>query len=566
MDAHDPTAAAREAAQLRYELARLRDRRTVRAALAVGAWRQEGRAAALAALRGRLPRYDVPGPSVTELRPPFPHLRAAVIGPGAVLAGACAIEHLEPTTALGVVERDRPDLLLVDDVLGWSPVALGDLLRHARERGTRVVTVGTEATAAVRAIATLDLEVTIATDAGPHGAPAPPREIAAGPGGATGPLALPAAVDVRAWSPVGLDDTVPGHRRAGSRHLTVQDARRQPVVVPADAAGPPQDPMHPRRVVELLSAGALVVAPSQPGLAAALAGLPAADRDRLLVPTEGDGPGQRSALREGIEARVAALLADDEQRRRLSVRLRRYVHAQLSTRVAVTRIVEALDLDAPPSERISVLLATRRPERLHQVLTELAAQRHDDVEVVLLVHGDGALPEGLDMPERVRVVERIDASRPLGAVLNRGLDRASGAYVAKADDDDRYGPDHLGDLLLSLHHSGAEVVGRRVHGVFHEDAAVTLHPAAGGEERFEDHLPGATMLLHADTMRRVRWRHVPSAVDTELVRAIHHAGGSAYTGHRYGFVRVRHADHTSRAADAWTGRAVAGFDPGLLEA
>ena len=54
----DGDPAAQEAARLRYELARLQDRRTVRTALALTSLRRHGRGAAWAALTGRLPRLD----------------------------------------------------------------------------------------------------------------------------------------------------------------------------------------------------------------------------------------------------------------------------------------------------------------------------------------------------------------------------------------------------------------------------------------------------------------------------------------------------------------------------
>jgi hypothetical protein len=228
-----------------------------------------------------------------------------------------------------------------------------------------------------------------------------------------------------------------------------------------------------------------------------------------------------------IEERVEALLADDDRRRRLSVRLRRHVHGRLATRLGLIAMVDALGIDSAPSERISVLLATRRPDRLRQVVADLAAQRHPDVELIVLPHGRDDVPDGLPGVARV---QPVGADRPLGAVLNVGLDLATGPYVAKVDDDDRYGPHHLGDQLLAVHHSGAQLVGRRIHGVYDESADQTVHPAPGGEERFEDHLPGGTLLLPTDVLRQVRWRHVPRAVDTELVRAVHLAGGQRVLG------------------------------------
>lgn len=522
-----PGAAEREAAQLRYELARLRDRRTVRAALAIGQLRRSGPRVALAAVRGRAPRLDVPGPATVPLRPPLPHLRVLHTGDGYLLRSTCAHERITPDSAEVVLRRDRPDMVVVDGVAGWSPPALTRLHRAARSSGAPLVTIGPSAAAAVP-----EADLRVATDLPVAGAG----------------LELGPCVDVRSWSPAGLREgggLVDGTPQV-LRALGPAEARTQPVIVVRDV-----DATGVRRCLELMAAGALLVTGPHDGLRSALAPL-----DAEVV-----GPADL------LEARAEALLADDDLRRRTSVRLRHHIHARLSTRVALIALVEALHLDDRPSERISVLLATRRPERLGQVLADLAAQRHADLEVIVLPHGDAPLPTGFSevLPGELRV-ERVAAERPLGAVLNVGLDLATGCYVAKVDDDDRYGSEHLADQLLALHHSGADLVGKRVHAVYDEAADATFVPPPGGEERHEDHLPGATLLLPADLLRSVRWRHVPRAVDTELIRAIHLAGGSAYSTHRYGFVRVRHGDHLYQPDQAWQGTRTPGFDTRLLEA
>lgn len=528
-----------ESARLRYELSRLRDRRTVRVALAVGALSSDGPRRAWEALRGRAPRQDVPGPQLVPRRAPFPHLRAVTTGPGELLAGACARTRVTPRTGVPVVARDRPDLLLVDEVVGWREGELAGLIAAVRAHGGSVVTVGT---AAGDALPRADLHVLRTAD-GSHPT--------AGRGDEQpGSLRIPGAVDLSAAGPVGLAP-LPAHRRDDAGAITLAEARNQPVVVVAEPAVVGID-----RCLCLLAAGAVLVAGHDRTLAAALEGLDAATSALVLGP-----PGEGATDRE---ARVAALLGDDELRHRVSVRLRRHVQRHCSTRLALERIVVALDRDRPPSQRISVLLATRRPDRVGQVLADLAAQQHGDLEVVLLPHGDAPLPDAVTAPG-LRV-QRVAAERPLGAVLDAGLELVTGTYVAKVDDDDRYGSDHLADLVSALEVSGAAIVGRRSHGVYLEDQDRTIRPGPGGEERYENHLPGGTLLLPADTLRATRWRHVPNAVDTELIRSIHLAGGAAYSSHRYGYVRVRHGDHTWAARDGWDGPASAGFDHTLLEA
>ena len=553
----DPTgeldALRRENAQLRYELSRLRDRRTVRTALAIGGLRRQGPRRAWEALRGRAPRQDVPGPEVLPWRPPFPYLRAVSTGDGRLLAGACAHSAVTPDTGVPIVLRDRPDLLLVDDVGGWRPAELAELVAATRSQGGAVVTVGA---AAEEAWGQADLHVTRTADAthvtGATAAGSPPEVAGAAGAAARGGthLYLPGVVDLLAASPAGADPA-PAHRRDDPRAVGLAEARRQPVVVLPEVAALGVD-----RCLALIAAGAVVVAGHDRRLLDALSGLDPATRELVIAP-----PGAGAAARE---ERVDRLLADDDLRNRVAVRLRRAVQQGCSSRVALERIVAALDRGRPAGRRISVLLATRRPERVGQVLADLAAQRHDDIEVVLLPHGDAPLPANVTA-SGLRV-ERVSASRPLGAVLDVGLDLVSGDYVAKVDDDDRYGRDHLGDLLGALEISGAGIVGRRSHGVYLEDQDRTVRPRSEHEERYENHLPGGTLLVPADTLRSTRWRHVPNAVDTELIRSVHLVGGSAYSSHRYGYVRVRHGDHTWAGEDGWRGSATDGFDHTLLEA
>lgn len=548
-----------QAGQLRYELSRLQDRRTVRLALAAGELRAPGGLArAWAAVRGRAPRRDVPGPELLAHRPPFPQLWAASTGDGHLLAGACARTVLTPGTGPAVVTRDRPDLLLVDGLTGWGPAALSEVVAAMRGHGGAVVTVGATARGAV---ADADLHLTrgegTRTVSGGHGGHAGAStatrahdpDVRTRDAGGGRVLAVPGAVDVLAATPAGAQPA-PAHRRDDAAAVTLAQARRQPVVVLPEVGVIGVD-----RCLALLSAGAVVIAGYDPGLASALVGLDAGSTAAVLGP-----PGESPADRE---VRAATLLGDDDLRHRTSVRLRRHVQRHCATRVVLERIVDALELAARPSRRISVLLATRRADRVDQVLRDLAGQRHDDLEVILLPHGDAPLPERPAVADLQ--VRRVPADRPLGAVLDAGLDLVTGAYVAKVDDDDRYGSEHLGDLLGALEVSGAAIVGRRSHGVYLEDRDRTVVPAPGGEERYENHLPGGTLLLPADTLRATRWRHVPSAVDTELIRSIHLDGGAAYTSHRYGYVRVRHRDHTW-AGDDWGGVATPGFDDTLLEA
>jgi hypothetical protein len=485
-----------EAARLRYELARLRDRRPVRAALALTSWRRGGLGPALASLRGHPPRWDVPGPTGIPDRPRYPHLRAATLSADPLLAGVVPTTQVRPgdLTAIG---RDRVDLVLVDDVSGWSEPQLIELVDHARRTGAATVAVGPAAIAMIGDRAQLRI--------GPAGA-------------GRVDLQLAPSIDPRVVNPVGRDVGV--------------------------VAAPSDDEAY----LAAIARGLIPLGEATP------------TRRELL----GDLGDEVFTTGPDRARRLAELHADLEARDTLSVRLRRHVLTQHSRAARCVHLIEPLDLGPAPPRTIALLLATRRPELLPAVCDDLARQHRDDLELLVAVHGDAAVPERLAVAPAAIV--RVAAARPLGELLNTLLDRTAAPLVAKIDDDDRYGPHHLVDLEVAMSYSGAELVGKRRHGVHDVAASTVSMPDGPAEERWEDHLPGATMLVRGEVLRAVRWRHVPSGVDTELVRAVHLAGGAAYSTHRFGFVRTRHGDHTfSPGERSFAGLGVAGGVEALLD-
>jgi glycosyltransferase involved in cell wall biosynthesis len=281
--------------------------------------------------------------------------------------------------------------------------------------------------------------------------------------------------------------------------------------------------------------------------------------------------GPHLQVAEGRDAEQLArdLAADRDAWERASVRQRRHVLAHHTTDDRARQLLAAAGIRVRPDPRVTVLLATRRPELVPIALAQVAGQRWDDLEVQLLLHGVDADATALGAAGRDLHVHRVPAELPLGAVLDVGLDAATGELVAKMDDDDLYGRGHLADLAVALRYSGADVVGRWANITHLADGDRTVDGQLDRQERWAHHLPGATMLAHGDVLRRLRWRHVPHGVDRELVRAVHADGGRVYSTHRFGFVRRRHGDHTFAQGDRTFarqgGQATGGLDRTVLD-
>lgn len=106
--------------------------------------------------------------------------------------------------------------------------------------------------------------------------------------------------------------------------------------------------------------------------------------------------------------------------------------------------------------RVSAVIPTyNRPEFLRGAIESVLAQRHVDVECVVVDDGsDTDYTEEVveEYPETVRcLVHRTN--RGLSAARNTGIEAADGEYVAFLDDDDRWAPDKLSEQVRALERS-----------------------------------------------------------------------------------------------------------------
>ncbi|KQW48575.1 hypothetical protein ASC77_07460 [Nocardioides sp. Root1257] len=306
-------------------------------------------------------------------------------------------------------------------------------------------------------------------------------------------------------------------------------------------------PADPRAVAGLAMAGVPLVGGPVPADARAALGERLAD----LLTTEVD-------------------LDDPLRRQEHSVRLRRTALLEHSSLGWRNRLAAAAGTPFRAFPTCSVLLVTRRPERLEFAVRQVARQR---IDLELVVVGHGFEPDAGLVHAQVpgAVVLSADAGELYGDALNRAAGAASGDLLAKMDDDDWYGPDFLGDLQLARHYSGADIVGTPAEFVYLEEVDRTVQRT----ERSEltgGFVAGGTMLFSRDLLASVGgFRPVVRSVDLQLLAGARAAGGQVYRSHGLGYVLRRTASgHTwdagtdyflepDRVAEQW-----AGFRPSAL--
>ena len=197
----------------------------------------------------------------------------------------------------------------------------------------------------------------------------------------------------------------------------------------------------------------------------------------------------------------------------------------------------------PPS--VSVVLATRRAEHISAIVAAMAAQTYPNLELVVCLHG---VARSSDLERELAATGRpyqlIGAPEELsyGAVLGLATGRAQGTLLAKVDDDDTYGTEHIWDLVLAHHYSGATMVGKGAEFVFLEDAGFTIRRWSGRPEWDDVVVAGGTILMRrADLEALGGWRPVPRAVDKALLDRLLRAGGTIYRTHPMGYLYHRRA-------------------------
>ncbi|MEU5861001.1 family 2 glycosyl transferase [Nonomuraea sp. NPDC047529] len=326
--------------------------------------------------------------------------------------------------------------------------------------------------------------------------------------------------------------------------------------------GPPEVPeLHSRRGLEIDWPAAPVPLDGLTALAGAGIPLTAKDAPAWV-------PGDLAALLTDrdwlVEPDGTARCLADLRREEHSVRLRRLAHRPARTSAGPT---------------VSVVMSTKRPALVGAALAQMERQRGVEAEVLLGLHGVAfeqvrAAVEACSLP--VRWVE-AEQTVPFGEVLNRAAAPASGDHLAKWDDDDWYGPDHLADLLMARSYAGADVVGTTAEFFYLEPLRATIRRttfasgAAYPSEVWADHVAGGTILLETAKFREIGgFPALPRAVDLEFLKAAQKIGARTYRTHGLGYVlrRALTAEHTWQlplahfvriATNQWHG-----FRPSLL--
>ena len=252
------------------------------------------------------------------------------------------------------------------------------------------------------------------------------------------------------------------------------------------------------------------------------------------------------------------LLGDDEESVREGHLAYRYVHENHTYRHRMDEVFSRVGLEPIGAEEptVSVLTPTMRPENVARCLENFGKQTYPRKELILVLNNaefdlDAVRRDAGSIPN-VQVLN-VDGNTSLGDCLNRGVEAASGEYVAKMDDDDHYGERYLSDSVLAASFSNAEVVGKGLFFVYFEAEDTTTLFEWTSEHTFMSFVTGGTLFVKREVVRDISFDPVSLKEDTNFQRAAVEAGCRVYSADRFNFVRTRSrrlSDHADRTPDA----------------
>lgn len=203
----------------------------------------------------------------------------------------------------------------------------------------------------------------------------------------------------------------------------------------------------------------------------------------------------------------------------------------------------------PRDEEVTVVCVTNRPANLANVLATYQRQRYPHRRLLLVTNSDQFRPDQVqgtlaDVPGAEHI--HVDEHRSLGHCLNLAVEACATRFMAKIDDDDWYGPDYLGDLILSHRFADAAVVGKHTYHAYVEDIDQTVLRFPGHEFSYTSHLAGGTLVIDLSRLAGARFPDQTVGEDSGFLAACQRRGLDVYSADRFNYLQLRGGDNTWR--------------------
>ncbi|MGB3735845.1 MAG: glycosyltransferase family A protein [Ilumatobacter sp.] len=217
-------------------------------------------------------------------------------------------------------------------------------------------------------------------------------------------------------------------------------------------------------------------------------------------------------------------------------------------RITADRHAEYRAAQTMPFGSVAVVCVTNRPKYIGNIVDNVMRQTTLPEHVAVVVNLDEADADLVAVDARLEEIRRagIDvvlswrpASKSLGFCLNVTMAATDARFVAKFDDDDRYGPHFLADSLRAHSYAGAGIVGKHTTYARLEDTDATILRFPGNEFIYTATLAGPTLVIDRERAGGLWFRDISLGEDRAIVTDCNKRGIPTFAADRFNFVYRR---------------------------
>ncbi len=212
-------------------------------------------------------------------------------------------------------------------------------------------------------------------------------------------------------------------------------------------------------------------------------------------------------------------------------------------------------------QKVSIITPTRKPDCLENIFANYRRQNYPNKELIIVLNNNQfEVTKWLSYSQNYPNAQIHYFDRPvsLGESLNYGISRATGAYIARFDDDDYYGPEYLTDMLTYFKCTEAAVVGKTCQFVFFTGTNQLFVDRCGAGfdprsalvnfvpwYRYIDSLTGAGQVVKREVFGQIAYPHQTIAEDRHFSRLCVQQGIRQYAADPFNYVTIRNVNAQS---------------------
>lgn len=224
-------------------------------------------------------------------------------------------------------------------------------------------------------------------------------------------------------------------------------------------------------------------------------------------------------------------------------------HREAFRSTAIDVLVEMLTLigrTPPVDDSVTVVCVSNRPRQIDNVVENFSRQTYEAKQLVFVSNSDSfdsdvvrAKLEHLDA-----VIVAAPEEHSLGECLNEAMSASDSRFIAKFDDDDKYGADYLTDMINAHRYARAGVVGKHSYHARVEKLNSTFLRFPGHEFGYTSFLAGGTLVIDRKATDGISFSHRSVGEDTGFLAECRRRGIDVFSADRFNYLQHRGDDNT----------------------